>query len=122
MNKNLLMLGLVFAMGMSLVVIPGVMAQTATEDAVVSGAEELTGEIVSLNTEKTSLTLKYSEEGVEGNAKTSSFYFNESTVIKSADSPIGFSDLKVGDKITINFVREDGWKKVAKTVAVKTTM
>ncbi|MFA5261431.1 MAG: hypothetical protein WC450_09405 [Candidatus Omnitrophota bacterium] len=110
-----LILGLFLIFG--LIVAP-VMAQEETI-AVVAETETVTGEVVSISTEGSSLILKYVVDEETGRQMTTTLNFNDETEITSAGAAIGFSDLKVGDTITVSFVKTDDMTRVVKTASVQ---
>lgn len=121
MRKSIiLLLGLFLMVGIMMVPVSSIIAKSEKENvSSESEVEELTGEIVSISLESLSLVLRYIGDEELQILRTTSVYCNDTTEIKKGENTINFSDLKAGDNVAIRFAREDGWKKVAKTVIVK---
>lgn len=117
-KSNVLLLGLFLMFGITMVPVSSVIAQSEEEN-VPQEVEELTGEIVSISLESLSLVLRYIGDEELQTLRTTTVYCSDTTGIKKGEDTINFSDLKAGDGVTISFVKEDDWKKVAQTVIVK---
>lgn len=118
MKKGLLLvLAVSLFLGTAVVNVSTVSAQEA---AAVPEAEEATGEIVSISSERLSMIVKYLVDEELQSYRTATFYFTDTTKILKDDIIVNFTDLKVGDTVTLNYTKEDGWKKMVTSAAVKT--
>ena len=73
--------------------------------------EEIIGKIVSLDTTANMVTIKTKQGEM-------SFYVNEKTQITMAREEKLFSDLKVGEKVKVHYITEEG-KELAERIMVK---
>ncbi|MBU4252941.1 MAG: hypothetical protein KJ647_08185 [Candidatus Omnitrophica bacterium] len=113
----LLLLAVSLFLGMTTVNVPASFAQEE-EEAVVQDAEKATGEIVSISSERLSMVVKYLVDEELQSYRTGTFYFSDTTEIKKGDDVMKFTDLKVGDTVTLSYSKE-GWKKVVASATVK---
>lgn len=108
MKKGWLLLLLVVGLllGAALVNTPAVFAQEEVV-SVVPDVEEVAGEIVSINTPRLSVVVKYLVAQELPEYQTVTGYFSDTTEIKKGDEGVKFADLKVGDKITLRYTTDD---------------
>lgn len=113
----LLLLAVSLFVGMAMVNVPATFAQEE-EGVVTQGVEEVTGEIVSISTQRLSMVVKYIVDKELQNYQTFTFYFSDTAEIKKGDEVLKFADLKVGDTVTLSYLKE-GWKRVVSSATVK---
>lgn len=117
----LLLVAVSLLLGMAALNVPAVFAQDEGA-AAVQNTENVTGEIISISSESLTMIVKYLVDEELQSYRTATFYFNDTTMIKKNDGVINFADLKAGDTITLSYIKEDGWKKVVISAAVKSVV
>ncbi|MBU0469777.1 MAG: hypothetical protein KKF78_06255 [Candidatus Omnitrophica bacterium] len=95
--------------------------QVAVQEAE-EAIEEIVGEIISIDSERSSIRVKYliNEEAQE--YKTSNFSLNETSTIEKDDQVITLADLKEGNSVVIKYAMEEGWRRIVNSIIVENTV
>lgn len=91
------------------------MEDVTMEPAIIEGS----GEIVSVNPEASTVTVKILRDGNEGAYEEAQLLIDDNTMISSEDSSLAIFDLKPGNKVTVVYESVSENKNIAKSIMVR---
>jgi hypothetical protein len=97
------------------IVVPFAFSQGTDE---VVSTKELSGKILSVELDSYTLVVEVLKEGMIKAYERITFFVDKSTSIKRGDVFLAFSDLKVGEKVSVTYIDSYG-KNVASSITVQ---
>lgn len=80
----------------------------------------VSGEIVSVDLAKSTVVVKTIKDAVTGTYEEIALSVLPETKLAQGDTSLKLSDLKAGDKVTVDYVKDVAGKLVPKSISVKT--
>lgn len=78
----------------------------------------VSGEIVSVDLTKASIEVKHLTDSIKGTYENIMLGISPETVVSKGEAVLELSDLKAGDKVTVDFVSDEKGNAVAQSISI----